>query len=191
MSAQLIREYYACLNERRIADVASLLAADAVLDMPPFVQGVSGANAYAQFADAWLRAFPDARFAILQIEQRGDTICEVDLQATGTHMGALDLGGFGVLKPSGASLTLQLRELLEVRSGKIAYANLRFDINHLIHQLNRVDHAKLKDILAGIRRLTDELEQAGGDPERERDVIQRLGRAVDTARQVIRPQFNR
>ena len=32
----------------------------------------------------WVEAFPDGQLRIDQVEQRGDTICEVNLVATGT-----------------------------------------------------------------------------------------------------------
>lgn len=100
--ATLIRDHYACFNERRIADVAALFSADAVLDMPPFVQNAVGGDAYVQFAEAWLGAY-----------------------------------------------------------------------------------------LATVWELSDELANSQGDLERQRDVTERLGRALDAARHAVRPQFNR
>jgi predicted ester cyclase len=89
------------------------------MEMAPFVQRAHGSDAYAQFADTWLRAFPDAVFTMEHVEHRNETMCEVDLIAVGTHTGLLDLGDLGTLKPSGVRLTLMLRELLEIRDGKI------------------------------------------------------------------------
>jgi predicted ester cyclase len=189
VSSQGIRDYYRCFNERRIADAGTLFARGAMVEMPPFVRGAAGADAYAQFADAWIRAFPDAQFTIERVHQRGDTICEVELLATGTHSGPLDLGVYGVLQPSGVQLTLRLREVLEIRNGKITYASLAFDINHLGRQLTRVDYKALTGCLDTIRQLTDELAQAPEDTERQRDVTERLGRALDAARLVVGPQF--
>src|SRR5579864_7488076 len=134
VSDQLIRDYYAGFNSRRIADARLLFASDAVLEMPPFVQRAQGYAAYAQFTDRWLEAFPDAQFTMKHVEQRSEHMCEVDLIAMGTHTGVLDLGNLGLLKPSGVRLTLVLRELLEIRNGKISYASLAFDINHLVRQ---------------------------------------------------------
>jgi predicted ester cyclase len=120
-------------------DTGALFAPAAVLDMPPFVRGATGADAYAQFAGAWLRAFPDAQFTIEHVEQRGDTMCEVSLIATGTHSGQLDLGTSGLLQPSGVRLTLYLRERLDMRDAKITHATLAFDINQLVRELNQLD----------------------------------------------------
>lgn len=87
------------------------------------------------------------------VEQRNETMCEVDLIATGTHSGPLDLGELGLLRPSGVRLALRLRELLEIRGGTITYASLAFDINHLVQQLNRADYTKLMGCLDTIRQL--------------------------------------
>jgi predicted ester cyclase len=191
MSDQLVRDYYRCFNERRVEAAAALFAADAAVDMPPFVQQAQGARAYTQFAETWLRAFPDAVLTMERVEQRNETMCEVDLVATGTHSGPLDLGRFGLLKPSGARLMLRLRELLEVRNGRITYASLSFDINGLVRQLNRIDYDRLARCLDTIRQVADELAGAPTDSDRQRDVTERLGQALDTARLVVRPQFKR
>ena len=188
---QLIRDYYAGFNSRRIADARLLFASDAVLEMPPFVQRAQGYAAYAQFTDRWLEAFPDAQFTMKRVEQRNEAMCEVDLIAIGTHTGPLDLGNLGLLKPSGERLTLLLRELLEIRGGQISYASLAFDINHLVRQLNRIDYTKLMDCLEAIRQLTSEVANVPDDTEQQREVTERLGRALDAARLVVRPQFKR
>ena len=187
----VIRDYYACFNERRIVDARALFAADAVVEMPPFVLNAIGADAYARFADAWLQAFPDAQFTIKHVEQRNETMCEVDLIATGTHAGVLDLGPFGLLKPSSVRLMLRLRELLEFRNGNISGASLTFDLNHLVRELNPIDYRKLTACLASVWELAEDLAKVQGDVERQRDVAERLGRGLDEARHAVRPQFNR
>jgi predicted ester cyclase len=191
MIDHLVREYYRCFNERRIAAAGTLFAPDAVVEMPPFVERAHGSDAYTRFADTWLCGFPDAQFTIEQVQQRNETMCEVDLIATGTHAGPLDLGAFGLLRPSGVRLTLRLRELLDVRDGRITYASLSFDLNGLMRQLNRIDYEHLLRSLAAIRQLADELAHAHADSEQQCDVTERLGHALDAARLIIRPQFRR
>jgi predicted ester cyclase len=191
MSDQLVRDYYRCFNERRIVTAGTLFAPDAVVEMPPFVQRAHGSDAYVRFADTWLRAFPDAVLTMEHLEQRNETMCEVDLIATGTHAGPLDLGALGLLRPSGVRLTLRLRELLEIRDGHIVYASLEFDLNGLIRQLNRIDYEQLRTSLDTIRQLADELTNAQPESEQQRDVTERLGRSLDAARLIVRPQFKR
>ncbi len=131
----LIRKYYACFNERRFAEAAELFASDAVLEFPPFGNANAGPEGYLRFAEAWVRAFPDGHLEIEHVEQRGDTICEVDLIGTGTHAADFDLGAYGVFKASGAKARLRVRQLLEIRVGKITYSSLTFDVHDLIRQL--------------------------------------------------------
>ena len=99
MTHMLIREYYACFNEHRFRDAADLFALDAVLEHQPFGPATRGGGGYLQFAQMWTDAFPDGTLTIDHVEQRGDTICEVDLVAMGTHAGDIDMGPFGVFKP--------------------------------------------------------------------------------------------
>jgi predicted ester cyclase len=191
MSDKLIRDYYRCFNERRFEEAGTLFAADAVVEMPPFVQRAHGSQAYTQFTETWLRAFPDAVLTVERAEQRNQTMCEVDLIATGTHSGVLDLGGLGQLRPSGVQLTLRFRELLEIRDGRITYASISFDINGLVRQLNRIDYERLTRCLDAIRQLADKLADAHSDSDRRQDLTERLGQALDEARLVVRPQFRR
>jgi ketosteroid isomerase-like protein len=185
---ELIREYYRCFNERRIADATKLFATDAVVEFAPFVDA-RGPDAYAQFADAWLKAFPDAELLIERIESRADTIREVDVRATGTHAGVLNLGRFGRLHPNGTYLTIRMRELLEIREGRIVFSSLGVDVQYLVRQLNRVNYAQLAEYLDTIRHLADELAAAPADTDQQRDITDRLGRALDKARIAVRPQF--
>ena len=132
---ELIRKYYACFNERRFADAAEFFSDDAVLEHGPLEQRQQDGAGYLQFAEMWVRAFPDAALSIVRVEQHGDTICEVDLIVTGTHLGAFDLGEGGLFKATGTDAKIPVRELLEVRVGKITYSSLAFDLHELIRQL--------------------------------------------------------
>ncbi len=132
---ELILEYYACFNERRFADAAELFSQDAVVEHGSSAQRQQGGAGYIHFAEMWVQAFPDAALSIVRVEQHGDTICEVDLLSTGTHLGTFDLGPGGVFKPTGARAKLPFRELLEVRVGKITYSSLSFDLHELVRQL--------------------------------------------------------
>jgi predicted ester cyclase len=132
----LIREYYACFNERRFADAADLFTSDAVLARPLFGTLNNGGDGYLQLAELWVKAFPDATVRIGHVEQRGDTICEVDLTLTGTHTGDLNLPGHGLLKARGETVTFKLVEVLEIRARKITYSSVTFDVAELIRQVS-------------------------------------------------------
>ena len=131
----LIRKHYDYFNQRRFAEGADLFSEDCVLEHPPFGQTRRGRDGYLELVNLWIGAFPDSQLQIDHVEQRGDTICEVDLIGTGTHRGDFDMGGYGVFKATGVETTLRFRELLEIRVGQITYSSLTFDVHDLIRQL--------------------------------------------------------
>src|SRR6476646_5297926 len=88
-----IQQYYAAFNERRFADAAAMFAEDAVVDQTVFQQPQRGGAGYLYFAETWIKAFPDASIAIERVLERSDAVYEVDLLATGTHLGQLQIGG--------------------------------------------------------------------------------------------------
>lgn len=190
MSDALIRRYYACFNERRFRDAAALFADDALLEHIPFGQQNYGADGYVRFADAWMAAFPDGTFAVERVERRAETLFDVHLLATGTHLGVFDIGIYQ-FKPTSTKATLRLRELLNIRDGKIAASTLSFDLNDLISQLSTVDYAELTSRLERVRQLHDDLLRAEGDAPRERDIADRLGPELDAARRALRPFYHR
>jgi|SRR3954449_6659275 predicted ester cyclase len=191
MSTSLVREYYTAFNERRIPDASALFTIDATLEHLPFAQTFRGPDAYTQFAELWLRAFPDAVLRIEHIEARGDTISEVDLIAEGTHVGILELGTFGSFKPTGQRMAIRIRELLEMRGTRIGYSCLSFDTQALIRQLADIDYAQLTAHMDRLHELREGLRNHGADPERRKTVTEQIGRELDAARLVIRPWFRR
>src|SRR5437763_17128483 len=128
----LIREYYAAFNERRLNDAAELFTFDAVIQHRPDGVVVKGPEGYLESARATIAIFPDLQIHILHVEQRGDTIVEVDLSATGTHRGDWNMGALGVLKADGAVKTVRHREMLEIRGGMITYSSISYDIKNFV-----------------------------------------------------------
>jgi len=128
----MIREYYRCFNERRFADAADLFTADAVIEHPPFGTARIGPDGYINAAQFCVAVFPDVQLQLMHVEQRGDTICEVDVIGSGTHLGVLDMGSLGVFKPDGVKSMLRIREVLEVRGGKFTYSSLSYDTQEFI-----------------------------------------------------------
>jgi len=133
----LIREYYTCFNDRRFADAADLFAGDAVIERPLFGTLKNGGDGYLQLVNVWVNAFPDSKARIEHVEQRGDTICEVELVLTGTHLGDLSLPGHSVFTPTRRIVALEVDELLEIRGRKITYSSARFDVDDLVRQVSR------------------------------------------------------
>jgi predicted ester cyclase len=186
---RLLRGYYASFNARRLADAANLFAPGAVMEAPPFTAAADAAKSYQCFSELWLSAFPDAYLDVESIVQRTATLHEVNLMATGTHSGALDLGAYGHFKPTGGRTTLRLRELIEVRDGQIAYSNVSLDVQDLTRQLTSIDYEALLTHLDRLQRLRTQLGSAAEDPATQRHVAERIGRELDAARLVVRPWF--
>lgn len=188
MSETLIRQYYQCFNERRFGDAAELFADDALLDQ--FGRRERGSEGYVRFATAWHAAFPDGTFAIERVDHGGHAMFDVYLLSSGTHRGVLDLGVWR-FEPTGTRVVLHLRELLDIRNGKITLSSLSFDFNELVSQLSIVDYSELLVRLERIRQLTDELAGVLGDARRQREVAEQLGPELDAARRALRPHYNR
>ncbi len=130
----LIREYYKAFNERRFDDAAEMFTDDAVLEHLPGVAPLHGPTGYLNSARTAVSAFPDLSLRIVHVEQRGDTICEVDLLCTGTHRGEWSLGELGPFKPTGRRHSYHVHEMLEIRGGKITYSSVRWDTKEIVSQ---------------------------------------------------------
>jgi SnoaL-like domain len=128
----LIREYYNAFNERRLEDAADLFTQDAVIQHRPDGSLLRGPEGYLESAHATVAIFPDIQIQILHVEQRGDTIVEIDLSATGTHRGDWNMGTLGVLKADNATKIVRHREMLEIRGGKITYSSITYDIKDFV-----------------------------------------------------------
>lgn len=191
MMLPLIADYYGLFNQRRIRDAARFFSADATFDHPLFANKAAGAMGYVQFADTWLRAFPDAQLTIDHVNERGTNICEIDLIATGTHAGPLDLGPYGRLKPTGGKTIFRIRELLQFADNKIVHSSLSVDVDGLLYQLADMNYAELTSHLDRIQRFREELTRVGDDGESRRRVIEGLGHELDAARMIVRPWFKR
>ena len=127
----LIQEYYRGFNERRFEESANLLADDAEIQHRPGSAPLKGREGYLTSAGMATTSFPDIRLEIVNIEQRGDTIFEVQLTATGTHAGDWAAGDMGTLKATGKPRTFRLRETLEIRGGKITFSSLNYNLQDL------------------------------------------------------------
>jgi predicted ester cyclase len=133
----LIRDYYKAFNERRFGDAAEMFTEDAVLEHLPSAQQLRGPAGYFESARAAVAAFPDLSLQIVHVEQRGDTICEVDVLCTGTHEGEWKMGNLGPFKPTRRLHSYQVREMLEIRGGKITYSSLSWNLQDIVSQFGK------------------------------------------------------
>ena len=128
----LIREYITSFNERRLQDAAAMFTRDAVIQHRPGSGPFKGPEGYLESARMAIGSFPDIRLEILHLEQRGDTIVEIDISATGTHLGDWISDTLGTLKATGQPKTFGVREMLEIRDGKITFSSLTYDLQDFI-----------------------------------------------------------
>ena len=188
----VIRRLYDAFNARALDEAAALFTEDALLEHAATGRQQRGGAGSVDFARMWIGAFPDARLTVEAITPRGPAALEVDLLATGTHEGPLDLGGYGLFKPSGTRGNLHLRQTLELRDGRIAYSGLSFDVHDIVQQLVAVSVPKLLDQLKRVQQLGGRLAQTSADQVMERrSLIDRLGTELDAARRIVRPYFDR
>jgi predicted ester cyclase len=188
----LIQRLYALFNARELEQAAALFTDDALLEHAATGRQQRGGAGYLDFARMWVGAFPDAVLTVEAITARSPTSIEVDLLATGTHEGPFDLGGYGLFKPSGTRGNIRLRQILELRDGRIAYSALSFDVHDIVQQLVAVSVPKLLDQLKRVQQLGSRLAQTSADQVMERrSLIDRLGTELDAARRIVRPYFDR
>lgn len=188
----LIQRLHALFNARELEDAATLFADDATVEHGAPGRQQRGGDGYLDFARKWVAAFPDAVLTIEGITPRNATTIEVDLLATGTHQGPLDLGGYGLFKPSGTMGRLRLRQIVEFRDGLIAYSALSFDVQDIVQQLTVVSVPKLLEHLKRVQQLGERLAQTSPEQVVERrSIIDRLGTEIDAARRIVRPYYDR
>ncbi|MGH9373978.1 MAG: ester cyclase [Vicinamibacterales bacterium] len=188
----IIGQFFQHFNERRFDAAANLFKDDAILEHVPTRRHQRGGDGFLEFAEMWVRAFPDAALTVERVSSHDGVTTEVDLLARGTHLGALDMGAAGIFKPTGVSATLRLRQLLEIRDGKVTFSSLSFDLQDIVHQLVTVDVAKLLEQLQKIQQVGVKVAAApANDAVERRNLIARLGAELDTARHIVRPYFRR
>jgi predicted ester cyclase len=134
----VIRQYYEYYNARRFQEAGELFAHDAVIEHAPYgrLQRPGGVG-YIESAERSVVAFPDAHIETLDVKAHGDSVFDVELLASGTHLGVLDLGAYGRFEPTGLHVHVRHREVLEIRDGLIRYASVTLDVNDLVAQLIR------------------------------------------------------
>jgi hypothetical protein len=188
----LIERLHALFNARELEEAAALFADGALFEHAATQRQQRGGAGYLEFARMWIGAFPDAVLTIEGITPRNPTTVEIDLLAIGTHQGPLDLGGYGLFKPTGAIGKLRLRQIIEVRDGQITYSALFFDVQDIVQQLTVVSVPRLLEHLKRVHRLGERLAQTSADQLIERrSIIDRLGTELDAARRIVRPYFDR
>jgi hypothetical protein len=187
---RLIHEYVNCFNESRFEDAARLFAGESRFVWISFSDPLRGRDGFLEFARRWTDAFSNGRLEIDRIGNRGDGACTVDLVATGTHSGILEMGNYRFM-PTHGSVNIRLHHLFEGANDRFTYASVSLESRALIRQLTTLDLPALDAHLDQIGRLRAELAGAAPDESRLRELGERLGRELDAARHILRPYFRR
>lgn len=186
----LIRHYFNAFNERRFAQGAALFAPESRFAWIPFGDPRRGEEGYRDFIERWVAAFPNAQLRIERVEQRGDRRCEIEVLATGTHAGTLDMGVY-CFKPTQITIALRARQVFEFEGEQIVYTSLSMDSQELTRRLTTLDAGALETHLARIVQLRSAIAEAVSDERRLREVAEQLGRELDAARRILRPYYSR
>jgi hypothetical protein len=185
----LIRRYVDGFNARRFGDVAELFGTDARFAWIDFADPKPAREGFREFVERWAGAFLHSRLRIEHVEPRGASLVEVDLLATGTHIGTLDMRMYH-FEPTQVKVALPVRQLFEFTDAQIAYTSISVDLQQLVRQLTTLNVSALDSHLEEIGRLRSEL--AGQAEEgRVRELAERLGRELDAARRILRPYYRR
>jgi len=134
---ELIRQFYSFYNDRQIAQAAELFSPDAVIEHAPFGAPARGRAGYVASAERSFVAFPDAHIEVIGISDHDKSVYDIELVATGTHRGLLDLGMYGRFEATGVRVRVPHREVLEIHDGQITYASVTLDVIGLIAQLKK------------------------------------------------------
>jgi predicted ester cyclase len=186
-SEELIRAHYRDFNARRLDAMLSRFAADAQIEQITGRVG-QGPAEYDQFLRRFLEAFPDVQIELAEIQAKTRGFYEVRVIASGLHTGTLAFGTW-LFRPTGLHVRLPARELFQIADGRIQFASVSFDLHDLVRQLASVDTEELLQHVARIHQPGQQLAQAGDNPMRKRELIDRLAGELDAARHVARPYF--
>jgi hypothetical protein len=102
----------------------------------------------------------------------------------------LELGGW-VFRPTELRVVFGLRELFELRDGKIALSSISFNLHEIVDALAQVDPDKLLAHIERLRALGTTLCGVRGDALRVREITAAIGQELDAARHVVRPYYKR
>ena len=126
--ASMLALRFSALNDRDLATLMSVHAADGVVDSP-LGGHAKGPEAIRKVYEAWLASFPDAQFEAEPPIVDGDRVAQV------TMVKGTDMGGFMGLPPTGKRFTMPMVFLFTLNDGKIQHERRVYDFTGLMIQL--------------------------------------------------------
>jgi predicted ester cyclase len=125
-------EFVEAFNAHDENRIRELNAEDAVLEAPGDVR-VEGRDAAAQYAMAWLGAFPDARVTVHNELEAGDWVVQ-EFTFEGTHTDTLSTPA-GEIAATHRRLRGRGVQILRIEAGTVADTRLYFDQVQVLTQL--------------------------------------------------------
>jgi steroid delta-isomerase-like uncharacterized protein len=125
-------EFVEAFNAHDQDRIRELNAENAVLEAPGDVQ-LEGREAAAQYAMAWLRAFPDARITVHNELEAGDWVVQ-EFTFDGTHTDTLSTPA-GDIPATNRRLRGRGVQILRIEGGTVADTRLYFDQVQVLTQL--------------------------------------------------------
>ena len=123
---QLIRSYYDCINARRLADGARLVADDCEFHHVATRERARGPQGFVALVSDWLRAAPDVTLLPEHIETLGSGRFRVALRVRGHLDGPFELGPSSVGGDGRAFDFVAIHELT-IRGNRVAASWLTFE----------------------------------------------------------------
>jgi predicted ester cyclase len=92
-----------------------------------------GPEGYRSFDHAWIRAFPDMRWEVINVVTGGDLVA-TEFIARGTHLGPLGASG-QTIDATAERIELRCVEVLQIHGAQIVRARCYYDVLSMLHQL--------------------------------------------------------
>lgn len=127
---RIVREAFEAWNAHEPKQHSALLDQQYVLESDTVPSPLRGQEAYRQFMEMYLRAFPDLHFDIEQMLASGDHVI-TRWHSSGTHQGEL----MGIPPTGRRGEGIHGCSIIQIRNGKISHEWLFWDTATLLRQL--------------------------------------------------------
>jgi len=132
MGEEMVELYFAAVNDRNMEAVRNMVCEDTEWSAPGGVV-LRGPDQVTGFLSAYLQAFPDARYDLIDYVV-GDTTGAFEATLTGTHLGVLATPG-GDIPPTGKAIRVPFAAIFNLKGGQISRKRIYFDLLGMLTEL--------------------------------------------------------